>query len=166
MVYEQTKKKIVEAIVWTGQNMKEIKDFVPKDFARFEADRVTQLIHLTLIDYNSKMYYNPKWGDYIVHDVDENKYYAVSKQKFEEEFTDYNIVHPKSEVEEDNWKPFVNIQIVTVKPSMNTSGTNGYNVKDATGFIKFFTEEEFKKQFTSLENYISNDLEIQLKEKK
>ena len=52
MIYEQTKKKQIDAIMWTGENVQEIKAFVPKDVARFETDRVTQLLQLMIVDYD------------------------------------------------------------------------------------------------------------------
>ena len=50
MIYEQTKKKQIDAIMWTGENVQEIKAFVPKDVARFETDRVTQLLQLMMLN--------------------------------------------------------------------------------------------------------------------
>ena len=63
MIYEQTKKKQIDAIMWTGENIQEIKAFVPKDVARFETDRVTQLLQLMIVDYDRNLCYKSKWGD-------------------------------------------------------------------------------------------------------
>jgi hypothetical protein len=164
MLYEQTKKKEVDAIIWTGQNVKEIKEFLPSGMYRFDQDHITQLLSLVIIDNESRMYYTPKWGDYIVHTLDDNKYKAISKNVFESEYTEYSIIHPNKEIENNKWDPYVNVQFVIATPSTSTSGKPGYKVKDSNGFIKFYLEEEFKKSFKPLKDFMSNDIELKVEE--
>ncbi len=164
MIYEQTKKKQIDAIMWTGENIKEIKEFVPKDVARFEVDRITQLTQLIIVDYDKNLCYKTKWGDYVIHDLDEDTYSAMNRQKFETEYTEYNTLHSSDNKEIEEWEPYINIQFVTAKKGSNTSGIQGYNVKDSTGFVKFYTDEEFKKQFTHLKNYMGDGIKIKIKE--
>ena len=166
MIYEQTKKKQIDAIMWTGENVREIKEFVPKDVARFETDRITQLLQLTIVDYDRNLCYKPKWGDYVIHDLDENRFLTMNRHKFESTYTEYSTLHSSDNKEkEEEWEPYINIQFVTAKKGSNTSGISGYNVKDSTGFIKFYTVEEFEKQFTHLSNYMGDHVKLKIEEK-
>lgn len=164
MIYEQTKKKEVDAIVWTGQNTKEIKNFLPAGTYRFEQDHITQLLSLIIIDNESRMYYTPRWGDYIVHSLDDDKYKAISKSIFESEYTEYSVLHPTKDTVDKNWKPYVNVQFVVATPSMSTSGKPGYRVKDSSGFIKFYLEDEFNKSFKDLKDFMPNDIILKVEE--
>ena len=165
MIYEQTKKKQIDAIMWTGENVQEIKAFVPKDVARFETDRVTQLLQLMIVDYDRNLCYKSKWGDYVVHDLDEDRYLIINRHKFESEYTEYSILHLAIDDTNDEWEPYINIQFVTAKKDSSTSGVPGYKVKDSTGFIKFYTKDEFDKQFTHLQNYMGNHIKLKIEEK-
>ena len=165
MIYEQTKKKQIDAIMWTGTNIKEIKEFVPKEVVRFEADKITQLVQLSIIDFDKNLCYKPRWGDYVIHDLDENIFYTMNKKKFEETYTEYGILHSNDDDKTEEWEPYINIQFVTAKKDSSASGVSGYKVKDSTGFIKFYTKDEFDKQFTHLQNYMGNNVKLKLEEK-
>lgn len=166
MTYERTKSKRVDAIIWTGTNIKLIKEFVSDENVslKFEPDKVTQLTQLSILDYKNNICYKAKWGDYIIYDYDEERYYIRSKDKFENEYSEYNSLHSSDNDTENKWEPYININFVVAQKAMNSAGICGYNVKDSTGFIKFYSAEDFIKKFTHLQDYMADNIKIDIKE--
>lgn len=143
--YLKTMKEYVEAIQWNGQNVEEVKQFVPEEFLEFTIDRVTQIMNVIIKNPTQRKLYTSNSSDYIVK-LNDNSFVIMDMFKFEETYTNFDVINKADE--EAKEEAFFKIEVVKV-----IKAEGGYNVKDHTGFVKFVDQKTFEKQYRAVEQF-------------
>lgn len=143
--YLKTSKEFVDAIQWNGKNVEEIRNFVPNNLINFSIDRITQTTQIEIVNYKQRKSYSASPSDYIVK-LAEDSFIIMDRFKFEETYTDYDIIKKQSEEEKE--KTFFKIDVVK---AIKVDG--GYNVKEHTGFVKFVSDADFEKQYRDVDEF-------------
>lgn len=149
-LYKKITEELTEAIQWTGKNVDEIKEFVPKKYLEVIVDRVTQFTNFRIINYDLQERYESEWGDYIVK-LGEDSYKIVSRKEFEREFIDVDKSAEKKAIEDS--KVYVKLEFVRAVEFENGE----YLVTDNTGFVKRIPKEQFENGYKLVDDFLTKE---------
>lgn len=149
-LYKKIIEELTEAIQWTGKNVDEIKEFVPKKYLEVIIDRVTQFTNFRITNYDLQERYESEWGDYIVK-LGEDSYKIVSRKEFEREFIDVDKSAEKKAIEDS--KIYVKLEFVRAVEFENGE----YLVTDNTGFVKRVPKEQFENEYKLVDNFLTKE---------
>lgn len=146
-LYKKTSEELTEAIQWTGKNIDEVKEFVPKKYLEVIIDRVTQFTNFRITNYDLQERYESEWGDYIVK-LNGDSYKIVSRKEFERDFTEVSKIAEKKAIEES--KVYVKLEFVRAVEFENGE----YLVTDNTGFVKRVPKSRFENEYKPVDEFL------------
>lgn len=146
-LYKKITEELTEAIQWTGKNVDEVKEFVPKKYLEVIVDRVTQFTNFRITNYDLQERYESEWGDYIVK-LNEDSFKIVSRKEFER-----NLIEASKSAEKEAMKEakvYVKLEFVRAVEFENGE----YLVTDNTGFVKRVPKSKFENEYKSVDEFL------------
>lgn len=149
-LYKKTSEELTEAIQWTGKNIDEVKEFVPKKYLEVIIDRVTQFTNFRITNYDLQERYESEWGDYIIK-LNEDSFKIISRKEFERDFTEVSKIAEKKAIEES--KVYVKLEFVRAAEFENGE----YLVTDNTGFVKCVPKTQFENEYKLVDEFLTKE---------
>ena len=146
-LYKKITEELTEAIQWTGKNIDEVKEFVPKKYLEVIVDRVTQFTNFRITNYDLQERYESEWGDYIVK-LNEDSFKIVSRKEFERNLVEVSKCAEKEAMKEA--KVYVKLEFVRAAEFENGE----YLVTDNTGFVKRVPKAQFENEYKSVDEFL------------